>query len=107
MFRHATTQDMVGFYGSLPRHTAQAVVVLLGGRPAGVAGVAIENGVRKFFTDFKDELAPYLSTVTVWRALKAALAFARSPTYTVATMDAERFLPRLGFTHMGGNVWRA
>lgn len=106
-YRLARPSDLVEFYGKLPAQTTRGVVVTIDGRVAGVAGVATEaDGTRKLFTEFRDELVPYLSSVTVWRALKAVLQFARTPTYAVASMDGERFLGRLGFTPVSGDIWR-
>lgn len=105
--RLATAEDVWAFFGARPPQTVRAVTVLLDGKPGALGGVALETGWRKFFTEFKPEFEPFLGTVTCWRAVKLAATFIRSPTYAVCSLEGEKFLPRLGFRQIGGDLWRA
>ncbi len=74
-----------------------------------IIGVSREDDIGKYFSDYRDELKPYLRSMTVLRAIKASMEFVNNfqgPVYSVAR-DAEgaRLLARLGFTHMNGDVY--
>lgn len=82
------------------------MVVEIDGQVAGIVGISREYTIGKFFADFKPELGPYLKSVTVWRAIKAALQFCdeyRGPVIAVAEHgEGCRILHRLGFDHLEG-----
>ena len=103
-WRQATSEDVVGMYGKLPKQTIRAIVVLRNGVPEGIAGVARERGVSKFFSDHKPELKPFLKTITVLRAIKAAQQLVmRYPSVVMAEAQDDtgaRLLGRLGFRHI-------
>ena len=84
----------------------RALVAVLDGRVVGMLGVVREEGYGKYFCDFKDELKPYLKSITILRGIKATLRFCdeyRGPMIAVAEhAEGCRILERLGFTHLQG-----
>ncbi len=86
--------------------TVRATVAELDGQVAGIIGISRENGVGKFFADFKPELQPHLKSVTIMRGVKAALRFCdeyKGPVIAVAEhAEGCRILHRLGFDHLQG-----
>jgi hypothetical protein len=106
-YRAATARDVEEFYGRRTAETLRVVVVLLGERPVGIIGLARDGYSTRFFSEYKPELEPHLSSVTVWRAIKAALKFVdecRSPVYVVSS-DA-RMMRRIGFQEVIEGLWR-
>ena len=102
----ATAEDIAEFYGGSERRTIRALVSKLDSRVVGILGVARENGYGKYFCDYKEELEPYLKSVTIMRAVKASLKFCddyRGPMIAVADhAEGCRILHRLGFEHLHG-----
>ena len=87
----------------------RAVVVTIDDEPMGIIGVSREYGIGKYFSEYRDELRPYLKSMPVLRAIKASMEFVKNyqgPVLAVAR-DAEgaRLMTRLGFTHMDGDVY--
>jgi hypothetical protein len=87
----------------------RAIVAEMEGLVVGFIGVTREQGYGKLFVDFKPELQPYLRSITIMRAVKAAMKFAddyRGPIVAVAEHgEACRILNRLGWTHLDGDVY--
>ena len=76
------------------------------GKVVGIIGITREFDYGKFFSEFTEELRPYLRSVTIMRAIKNSLAYCeqyKGPVLAVA-LDAEgcRIMHRLGFTHIQG-----
>lgn len=76
------------------------------GEIGGLVGVAREPEWGKFFSDVKPNLEPHLKSITVWRAITAAMDYVRAyrgPVMATAE-DSEGciLLHRLGFTHLYG-----
>ena len=106
-YRPATAQDVEEFYGRSPYETLRAMVILLDGRVAGIIGIARTGYSTRLFSEHRPELEPYLSSVTVWRAVKAALRFVdecRSSVYVVSSDP--RMMRRLGFEEVSEGLWR-
>ena len=87
----------------------KAYVAELDGELVGMIGVVREQHYGKFFCDIRPELQPYLRSITIMRAVKAAHRFCdeyRGPIIAVAE-DAEgcRILNRLGWTHLDGELY--
>ena len=82
----------------------------LDGEPMGVIGIAREAGATRFFSEYRLELKPYLSTITAWRAITAVMSWVRNqagPVYAISEHEeGERLMKRLGFERVDGNVWR-
>lgn len=108
-FRSATSADIKRYYGKPQRMTLQAVVVVERDEPIGIIGLARQGHVARFFSEFQEELRPYLKTIPVLRAIKAAMEFvkdARVPVYALAQCDEETshaILRRLGFVQDASN----
>lgn len=100
---------MFEFYGERPRTTLRVTAVLLDGRVAGLAGLSRTEAATWFFTEHAPELTPYLSNVTVWRAIKRALRFIDECRCTVYVISEDpKMMQRLHFGRVPGheNVWR-
>jgi hypothetical protein len=112
-FGPASGADVVEFYGRLPLETMRAVVIRLDGRPVALLGVARNSLFRRFFSEYKPELEPLLKSMTVLRAIKAAMAIVREQPGTVWAVaehaEGARVLQRLGFEHELDEVyaWRS
>jgi hypothetical protein len=105
-YRHATDADIIAFYGRPLRGTLKAYAILLDDVPQGFIGIVRENGVGKFFTEYRDELQPYLKSITIMRALKKSLDWCREyrgPVVAIAeTAQGCATMNRLGFEHLDG-----
>lgn len=92
---------MRAFYGHHPEPTVKALVALVDGVPAGMVGIARELWTARFFSDFNEELQPYLNTIVILRGIKKAMEFVRNyPTAVYACGKHEQgcqLLERLGF----------
>jgi hypothetical protein len=96
------------FYGSARRETLRAIVIALEGRVAGIIGLAITWEETRIFSEHKPELEPYLSSITVWRAIKAAMRLVDECAQPVYTASSEgRFLKRMGFIEVKPGIWRS
>ena len=88
--------------------TVQANVAVLDGKVVGICGVAKHPEWGLFFSDFKEELRPYLSSVTIWRGIKDAMRYVEryaGPLVSQASsVEGCMNLNRLGFSHLHG-VW--
>ncbi len=106
-FRPASHADIHAFYGSIPAETLKVIAITLDERVAAVIGLARSAYSMRFFSEHKPELVPYLSTVTVWRAVLAALRFVdECPSTVYVVSDDERMMRRLGFEQVTDGVWR-
>jgi len=109
----ATHADVVEFYdGNLPVETLRVIAVRYGGRPVGLIGIARNARFRRFFSEYKPELAPLLRSITVLRAIKAAMRIVHEQ-HGIVWAEAEhaegcRVLQRLGFERVEDEVfaWR-
>lgn len=87
----------------------KAYVAEIDGELVGMIGVVRERDYGKFFCDIRPKLQPYLRSITIMRAVKAAHRFCdeyQGPIIAVAE-DAEgcRILNRLGWTHLEGALY--
>jgi hypothetical protein len=109
-WRRANEQDVIDFYGEPSRRSLKANAIELDGQVVGMIGVVRHPEWGMFFTDYKPQLQPYLSSVTVWRAIKDGVAMIeqyKGPVLSVAEhVDGCINLNRLGFSHMQG-AWYA
>jgi hypothetical protein len=106
-YRLATPADVVEFYGRTPAETLRVAVVLLDGKVVGIVGLARSAFSVRLFSEYKPELTPHLSSVTVWRAVKVALRLAAEcpcPVY-VESSDAA-MMERIGFYEVRDGLWR-
>lgn len=87
--------------------TVRAVVVLLDNEPAGMIGLALGVDSALLFSRCEQKLRPHLKRITVLRAIKLAMSMVRSCTRPVyAEREEGDILPRLGFEHVHGEVYR-
>lgn len=108
-WRRATAEDVIAYYGEPYRQSMRANAIVLDGEVAGLVGVVRHKEWGVFFSDHKPQLRDHLSSVTVWRAIKDAMAIVesyRGPVMSIAD-DAESCiqLTRLGFQHLYGAWW--
>ena len=73
----ADAAALTEFYGELPAETTRAVVARLDGRVVGIVGVAISGGYATLFSDTKPELAPYLRSMVILRAVRRSIDTAK------------------------------
>lgn len=110
--RFAVRSDIERYYGAVPAQTLQAIVIEQGSDLAAVIGLARHADHAQFFSEFRESLRPYLRTLPVMRAIKAAQKLVReSPllVYAIAEeteAESARILSRLGFVHERENVYR-
>lgn len=97
--RCATAADVDQFYNGRPDQTIQAIVILLDDEPVGIAGIARERERAIAFSEYKPVLEPYLKTMPVLRAVKAAQKIIRSTTLPVLVFNSSNpaLMERLGF----------
>jgi len=76
------------------------------GRCVGLVGIARDKEWGLYFSDYSEELKPYLKSITILRVIKASLDYCRQyrgPVLSIATdADACVLLHRLGFSHLYG-----
>lgn len=81
----------------------------MNGEPAAIIGVVRHPEWGIFFSETKPQLQPYLSSVTVWRAVKDAMTIVEDyhgPVMSIAdSSEGCILLCRLGFTHLYGAWW--
>jgi hypothetical protein len=110
--RPATAEDIDRYYGSRPRQTLRALVVLMDDDVKGVVGIARHADHARFFSEFREELRPHLRTLPVMRAIKRVQQFVAAsvlPVYAIAEeseKDSARILTRLGFVHHSENIYQ-
>jgi len=75
----------------------------------GLCGVVREREFGKFFCDYNAAAEPYMSSITAWRGIKAAMRFVREyrgPVLAVSRhAEGCRNLTRLGFSHGLKEYW--
>lgn len=97
-YRFASASDIDRFFGSRPAPTMKAIVITVDDEPAGIIGFARMAACICMFSEYKDTLAPHLRSMTVLRALKAAMKMIGSFRLPVtAVADNPVLLTRLGF----------
>jgi hypothetical protein len=102
----ACAADVEALYRCRPGETLRAVVVKLDGKPAGIIGLAKEADRDRLFSEYKDELAPHLHSMTILRAIKMVMSWVESsrvPVYAIA--ENPQLLERLGFQQIAGEVY--
>jgi hypothetical protein len=108
-WRRTTADDVVAFHGQTSRHSLRANSILLDGEVVAMVGVVRHPEWGVFFSDHKPQLRPYLSSVTVWRAVKDAMTFVhnyRGPVMAISDgVEGCINLKRLGFEHLYGAWW--
>lgn len=107
----ATAADIDSFYGERPRYNLRAVAVRMDGQPVAIIGMADERFRMRAFSDYRPELEPYLKSITVLRAVKAAQQmFASCNKPIVAVREGcPKILERVGFVQVQDDVyaWRS
>lgn len=109
--RLATEPDLLRYYGSRPAQTIRAYIGYLGNEPIGIVGLARERHLWKFFSEFKPEIRPLVSCISVMRAIKAVMAWAAHSSLPVLAVvqedepDSPRLLERLGFRYRGHGTY--
>lgn len=103
----ATAEDVVAYYGEAPAQTMRAIIIRVDGVPAGIIGMAFEEDRMRAFSEYREELAPYLKSMTVLRAIKAAQRmFASSVKPVVAVRECgSGILERLGFAQVDEELY--
>lgn len=108
---YASAADIETFFGKPMKETMRAIVISVDGRPSGVIGMAFEGDRMRAFSECREELAPYLKSMPVLRAIKAAQAmFASSVKPVIAVREGcSGILERLGFVQVDEELylWRS
>ena len=106
----ATSKDIDDFYGERPRVTLRAIAIRMDGVPVGLVGLVDEKTRMRAFSEYKPELAPYLKSMTVLRAVKASQRMIASCGKQVIAVaeSCPAILERVGFVHAQDDiyVWR-
>lgn len=88
----------------------RAVVLTLDDEVAGIIGLSREHRHGLFFSDMKPELEPYLKTIPVMRALKAAMKFVTDyPAWVFAIAEHDKgcqILEWLGFVNIDEDIYQ-
>lgn len=99
--RPATEEDLVKFYGQVPRTSVMAWIALWRGRVVCVAGIAFEQFGNVAFSDVLPEVdAP---TITIWRAAKQMFDAMRAKGFPLIVAanrhkdKSDKFLQSVGF----------
>ena len=88
------------------------MVILMDDEPAGIAGLVREQGMLKYFTEYKDELEPYIGTVSVLRPALKVMRWVRNakiPVFSISSSDTGRkAVEKLGFQNIQQEfyLWR-
>jgi hypothetical protein len=103
VIRQATADDLIAYYGEAPQHSMKAYVVILDGKPIGIAGVSYqvreEAGRVKLFSEMKPEMRRYKKTM-LKGAREMLKAFAVPGMVAVANPEegnSRKLLASLGF----------
>lgn len=100
-WHYAREADLIAYYGVRPPSTVRAIIVTMDDEPAGIVGIIREAWTSRFFSEYKEPLQPFLKSVIIMRAVKAALDFVKNyPTAVYARAQHKegcRILQRLGF----------
>lgn len=101
--RHATAADIETFYGERQMLTQRALVVMLGGAPIGIAGVAYDRGVPvALFAEMKPEMKRFPKVIVSGaRRFLAEMPNIKGLRASASTPEAARFLGFLGFQYIG------
>jgi hypothetical protein len=93
-------------YGAPYPFTVRANAVLLDDEVVGIIGVAKHPEWGIFFTDYREDLQPHLSSVTIWRCIKDAMkiveGYAGPLLSQASNVEGCINLNRLGFFHLHG-----
>jgi hypothetical protein len=104
----ASASEIDAYYGERPSETIKAIIIRLDGMPAGVIGLARQQGSARAFSEYKPELEPFLKSIAVARAIKAAQKMFASyalPIYAIREGCAG-ILERVGFVQHSDEVYR-
>jgi hypothetical protein len=103
----ATAADVLAFLGETPNETLRAVVVRMDEMPVGMIGMVFEGGRMRAFSEYREELAPHLTSMPVLRAIKAAQRmFAQSQRPVIAVREcSSEILERVGFRQIDGDLY--
>lgn len=107
-WRLASAADIESYYGGRPQESMRAIVILLDGVHAGIIGLAYERDRMRAFSESKPELDPFLKSMPVLRAIKAAqkmFSESKRPVFAVQE-SCTGILERLGFVQVEGEVYR-
>lgn len=100
--RSITKADIETF-SEAPNPTIKGVAWTLDGETVGMAGLAYYPNLVMGFSNIKDEMRPYLSSITVGRGIlqvRDLIRFCKAPVYATAEPTeptAPALLERLGF----------
>jgi len=107
-YRYATQADVLAFYGRPHEMSMRAVAVIVDEQPVGIIGLAMGVDCCTLFADSKPEIEPYLKSMAVYRAIALAMKLVKQSKRTVLAIrqPGTDILPRLGFEHVQGEVYR-
>lgn len=104
LFRTATQEDALAFYGRPPDYSFRGVVAVLDGRVVGIGGVYRDAGRPIVFTDMKDEMREHRRARAKAVRIMIELADRHPIVYAVASPDEPTsgpLLAKLGFEPTG------
>lgn len=107
-WNYATTVDIDAYYGERPRATMRAIAIHLDGITVAIIGLYFDAGRMMAFSEYKPELEPYLKSMAILRAIKAAqqlFAQSKRPVYAVRE-ECTNILERVGFKHEADGVYK-
>lgn len=100
----ATQRDVSEYYGGIPKATINGFMFKLDGRTVGVFGLAWHGKTIMAFSEFKEEMKPYLRTMPVFRSMikmKKLLEQCRIPVFAMADeIYGPELLTKMGFKHL-------
>lgn len=103
----ATASDIDRYYGERPAPTMKAITIKQGDRPVAIIGMFIDGQRMRAFSEYVPEFAPYLRSITVLRAIKAAQKmFKESRCQVIAVKGSDTMiLERVGFVPVTDEVY--
>lgn len=110
IIREATPADLEQFYGRMPPVTVRAIVALRDGVIECVAGITLEKNVSVAFSDMRTAADKKTILKTARQMVEWMRKYRPMVLLTPEQMCSDKFLKRLGFTHLGEkhemNVYR-
>ena|SRR5688572_17665355 len=103
----ATAKDIDEFYGERPRYSLKAIAIHMDSKPVAILGLLDERHRMRAFSEYKQEMEPYLRSMTVLRAIKAFQQMIVSCGKQVIAIGegSSRILERFGFTNIQDDVY--
>lgn len=107
-WRYAVAADITAYFGAPRLETCRAVVVTMDEKPVGIIALVSGGGCWTIQSEYKPELEPYLRSMPVLRAIKAAMRWVKSShkrVYAIRDEGTDALL-RLGFECIDGDVYQ-